>query len=69
VRLSPLQRKELAKYLFDLSKLVFASLILKLFEASAPALSINSLLSVLAGLTALLTLVILGLKIIKGVTN
>lgn len=60
IRLNEFQSKELSRYCFDLSKLVFASLVLKLFEPGGPKLDTDSTLGVLYGLFFLSIFAILG---------
>jgi hypothetical protein len=67
VKLTQLQYKELAKYLLDLSKLFFVSLILKLFEPNAPRFTVNSLVIAVFGLTISLVFAILGIKLLRKV--
>ena len=58
------QFKEAGKYWLDLSKLTFASLILKLFEPGQTFV-LSSIITVLFGLTFSIALVILGLRFLK----
>ena len=50
VKFSDIQYKELAKYWFDLSKLIVASMILKLFEPQTSQLTLSSGITVVFGL-------------------
>lgn len=63
--LSKFQVQELTKHAFDLSKLVVGSMILKFFEAGGPKFQLESILTLLAGLTISLFMVIIGLMISK----
>jgi len=65
--LKDFQLKEFSKYWFDLSKVTFASLILKLFEPGAPKFVFGSFGVLLLGLTLTLIFVILGLRFARGV--
>lgn len=65
LKLDKSQRKELGKYLFDLSKIVFGSLVIKLFEPGSVVFSYGSVLTLLLGLTSSGLIVILGLHLIK----
>jgi len=65
--LEEFQLKEFSKYWFDLSKVTFGSLILKLFEPGAPRLETRSLLTIFSGLTFSVFFVILGLKYSKEI--
>lgn len=69
MKLVPLQYEELAKYLLDLSKLIFASLILKLFEPNAPNFSPQTIIPLIIGLTGSIVFVILGVKILRKAKN
>lgn len=61
-KLKEFQLKEFSKYWFDLSKVTFGSLILKLFEPGAPKLETKSVLTIFSGLTVSVFFIILGLK-------
>lgn len=65
LRLDKSQKKELAKYWFDISKLVLASLVLKLFEPGLIISSQEVSLTLISGLTSSILLVILGLRFAK----
>jgi len=67
MRLTQFQYKEFAKYWFDLSKVTFGSLILKLFEPGAPKIELKSILTVISGLTFSVFFAILGLRFAKEV--
>lgn len=65
ITLDKSQQKEFGKYWIDLSKIVFASLVIKLFEPGSPAITFNSVITVASGLTASLLLAMLGLRFSK----
>ena len=67
VSLTEFQFKEIAKYWFDLSKLTFGSLILKLFESGMPEFTIRSFLIMIWGLTAMTVFASLGVRFAKEV--
>lgn len=64
-RLDKSQRKEFGKYWFDVSKIMFASLVVKLFEPGAPVIILGSLVTILFGLTSSVFFAILGLRFSK----
>lgn len=66
-RLSRNQTLELSKYWFDLSKLTFASLILKLFEPGVAEFTSLSVATVLLGLIGTVLFVMIGLVFSKKV--
>ena len=66
-KLREFQLKEFSKYWFDLSKLVFASLILKFFEPEVPKLTSGSFLTMFSGLTISAFLATVGLRLSKEV--
>jgi hypothetical protein len=61
--LSTFQKQELAKYFLDLSKLVVGSMIIKLFELKDTSFAFESVVTLLAGLTVSIILVIIALVI------
>jgi len=67
IRLSNFQIKQISKYWFDLSKLTFASLILKLFEPEAPKFTYSSYATIVLGLIATAIFVMLGLEFSRKV--
>lgn len=64
-KLDSTQRKEFGKYWLDISKIAFASLVIKLFEPGVPPLSIESVGTLLLGLTMGLLTAMLGLRFTK----
>lgn len=67
MKLTQFQLQEISKYWFDLSKLTFASLILKFFEPNLSGPFQGSTGTIAIGLTATLAFAILGLIFSKGV--
>jgi len=67
IKLSQFQYKELAKFWFDLSKLTFGSLILKLFEPTLPKISLSAFGTLLSGLILTVIFGMLGMRFSKEV--
>jgi len=67
MKLNKYQYKEFSKYWFDLSKLTFASLIVKLFEPGAPKFEFRSILTIISGVMFSIVFITLGLKFSKEV--
>lgn len=67
MKLNEFQRKELTKFWFNLATFTFGSMILKLFEPSAPKFTGGSIGIVILGLIFMIIFVILGLEFSKGV--
>ena len=65
LKLDKSQRKEFGKYLFDLSKLVLVSFVIKLFEPGSPITNIGSVLTIMLGLTISTMFAMLGLYFSK----
>lgn len=63
--LTKFQREEYAKLWFDLSKISIGSLVIKLLEPSGPAINIDSIIVLLAGLIIFILCVRVGLYIGK----
>lgn len=64
-RLDKSQRKELGKYLLDLSKLVLISFVIKLFEPGAPEFTVGSILAIMLGLTTSVLVAIIALYFLR----
>lgn len=64
-KLDKSQRKELAKYWFDLSKLALISFVIKLLEPGSITSVYGSLPTIFSGLTVSVLFVILGLRFSK----
>jgi len=67
VRLNLFQYKELSKYCFNLSLLIFASLFLKYFEPGSPGFNFVTMRAVLIGLLFGLAFVMIGLLLSREV--
>lgn len=65
--LNRFQIEEFAKYWFDLSKITFASLVIKFFEPEKLRFTIGSWITVLLGLTVTILLVMIGLLLSREV--
>jgi len=64
---SEFQLREFSKYWFDLSKVIFASWVLKFFEPETLRWGGQSHVVLILGLTAAIAFVIVGLLFAKGV--
>ena len=64
-KLDSSQKKELGKYMLDLSKIVLLSFVIKLFEPNAPEFKLASILAILTGLTISIIVAIIGLYFTK----
>lgn len=69
IKLSNFQIKQISKYWFDLSKLTFASLILKLFEPGGSRLNLISLGTLFWGIVLTGIFVGLGIEYSRKVTT
>lgn len=67
MKLTQFQLQELAKYWFDISKILVGSLVVKFFEPKAPEFTGGSLAAIFASLTLAFLCVILGMNLLGRV--
>lgn len=67
MKLNKFQFREISKYWFDLSKLSFVSLVLKLFEPNMSNMDLRSFLTIITGLILTGSFASIGILFSKGV--